>query len=135
MVGPSGITTHLISHIMVNPAKHSSVIILWTPTDNQGVYPGKAKDNSTTGTVLGSLPATSVRESTWSRTASSLQRKSPGTKDTDVAKHYKNKIQDAVWRGNITINEVSFTRVPETTYSIEQVEQLLGNLQLSHNSD
>ena len=47
-------------------------------------------------------------------------------KDTDMAKHYKNEIQDVVWRGKITINEVSFTRVLETTYSIEQMEQLLG---------
>ena len=51
-------------------------------------------------------------------------------KDTDMAKCYKNKIWDAVQRGNITINEVSFTRIPEMTYSIEQMEQLLRNLQL-----
>ena len=56
-------------------------------------------------------------------------------KGTDVAKHYKNKIQDVVWRGNITINEASFTRVPDMIYSIEQMEQLLGNLQLSDDSD
>ena len=49
-------------------------------------------------------------------------------KDTDVARHYKKKLRDAVQRGNITINEVSFTRTPETTYSMEQMEQLLGYL-------
>ena len=56
-------------------------------------------------------------------------------KDPEVAKHYKKKIWDAVWRGNITINEVSFTRAPEMTYSIEQTEKILGNLQLSDDSD
>ena len=51
-------------------------------------------------------------------------------KDTDMAKHYKNKIQEAVLRGNISINETSFTTVSEMTYSMEQMEQLLGSLQL-----
>ena len=51
-------------------------------------------------------------------------------KDTDLARCYKNKLRDAVWRGNITINEVSFARAPEMTYSMAQMEQLLGNLQL-----
>ena len=55
-------------------------------------------------------------------------------KDTDMVKHYKNKIYDAVWRGNITINEPSFVRVPDMTYSMKQMEHLLGNLQLD-NSD
>ena len=51
-------------------------------------------------------------------------------KDTDVAKHYQNKIQDAVQRGNLTINEASFARVPEMTYSMVKMEKLLGSLQL-----
>ena len=51
-------------------------------------------------------------------------------KDTDTAKHYKNKIWEAVQRGNITINEASFARALEITYYMEQMEQLLGNLQL-----
>ena len=55
-------------------------------------------------------------------------------KDTDMAKHYKNKIQDPAQRGNITINKASFPRVPETTYFIEQMEQPFGNLQLSSDS-
>ena len=71
--------TCLICHIMVNPTKHGSVIILGTPIDIQRVHSRKAKDNSTTSTVLGSLPVTTVWDSTWSRTASSLQRKSLGT--------------------------------------------------------
>ena len=50
--------------------------------------------------------------------------------DTDVARCYKNKLWDTVLWGNITINEASFTREPETTYSVAQMEQLLGNLQL-----
>ena len=49
-----------------------------------------------------------------------------------MAKHYKNKIWDAVWRGNITIDEASFARALEMTYSMEQMEQLLGNLQLDN---
>ena len=51
-----------------------------------------------------------------------------------MAKHYKNKIQDAVCRGNITINEGSFARALTIIYYVEQMEQLLGNLQLG-NSD
>ena len=51
-------------------------------------------------------------------------------KDTDMAKLYKNKTQDSVQRGNITINEASLTRAPEIPYSLGQTEQLLGNLQL-----
>ena len=38
-------------------------------------------------------------------------------------------------RGNITNKEASFTRVPEMTYSIEEMEQLLGNLQLKDDSN
>ena len=55
-------------------------------------------------------------------------------KDTDMAKLYKNKIWDTMWKGNITTHEASFTRVPERTYSIEQMEQLLGNLQLDNSN-
>ena len=43
------------------------------------IHSRKAKDNSTISTVLGSSPATTVRGSMWSMTASSLQRKSSGT--------------------------------------------------------
>ena len=51
-------------------------------------------------------------------------------KDTEVARLYKNKLQDTVQRGNITINEASFARALRTAYSMAQTEQLLGNLQL-----
>ena len=51
-------------------------------------------------------------------------------KDIDMARHYKNKLQDAVRRGNITINKASFAMTPEVSYSMEQTEQLLGKLQL-----
>ena len=51
-------------------------------------------------------------------------------KQKEMAKHYRNKIRDAVERDNITINGPPFTRAPEITYSIEQMEQVLGNLQL-----
>ena len=47
-----------------------------------------------------------------------------------MARQYKNKLQDAVQRGNITINEASYARAPEMAYSVAQMEQLLGNLQL-----
>ena len=51
-------------------------------------------------------------------------------KDTEVARWYKNKLRDAMQRGNMTINKPSFARAPETTNSVEQMEQLIGNLQL-----
>ena len=60
-----------------------------------------------------------VKETSWDK-----------QKDIDMARHYKNKLQDAVQRGSITISEVLFARAPETTYSVAQMEQLLGNLQL-----
>ena len=47
-----------------------------------------------------------------------------------MARQYKNKLRDAMQRGNITVNEASFAKAPETTYSMEQMEQLIGNLQL-----
>ena len=55
-------------------------------------------------------------------------------KDTAVARHYKNKVQDVVQRGNITINEVSFARTPVANYSVEQTEEILGNMQLDNSS-
>ena len=51
-------------------------------------------------------------------------------KDTEMARWYKIKLWDTMWRGNITINEASFARAPEMTYSVAQTEQLLGNLHL-----
>ena len=51
-------------------------------------------------------------------------------KDTEVGRWYKNKLRDAMQMGNITLNEASFSRVPGKTYSVEQTEQLIGNLQL-----
>ena len=50
--------------------------------------------------------------------------------DTEMARQYKSKLRDAVWRGNITVNEATFARAPDTAYSMEQMEQLIGNLQL-----
>ena len=55
-------------------------------------------------------------------------------KDTDVVRCYKNKLWDAVQRGNITINEASFARAPAVNCSMEQMEQLLRNLQLNDSS-
>ena len=52
-------------------------------------------------------------------------------KDTDITKQYKNKLEDTIQKGSITINEASFTRMPEMTCSMEQ---LLGNLQLSNSN-
>ena len=51
-------------------------------------------------------------------------------KDTEVARKYKNKLRDAMQRGNITVKEESFARAPGITYSMEQMEQLIRNLQL-----
>ena len=35
-------------------------------------------------------------------------------RDSNVAKQYKNKLQDAIQKSGITINEASFTRMPKT---------------------
>ena len=51
-------------------------------------------------------------------------------KDTEVARWYKNKLGDAMQRGNIIVNDASFARAPDTTYSVEQMEHLIRNLQL-----
>ena len=48
--------------------------------------------------------------------------------DTEMVRWYKRKLWDDVQRGNITINEASFARALEMTYSVAQMEQLLGNL-------
>ena len=64
---------------MVSPTQCSLIILSGTPIDIQGVHSRKAQDNSTTNTVLGSLHATTVRESIWSRTASSLLKRNLGT--------------------------------------------------------
>ena len=55
-------------------------------------------------------------------------------KDTEVVQQYKNILQDAMQIDNITIKEASFGRAPETAYSVEQMEQLLGNLQLDESN-
>ena len=63
-----------------------------------------------------------------------LKERSREQKDTDMARCYKKKIWDVVQRGNITINEMSMARALETTYSMEQMEQLLGNMQLDNSN-
>ena len=50
-------------------------------------------------------------------------------KTVDLAKKDKDKFRQATRKGNITVSEVS--SVPESTYSVEQGEQLLGNLRFS----
>ena len=122
---------------MVNPAKCSSVIISGTPTDNQGVHSRKAKDNSITSKVTGSLPVTSPRVSTWSRTVSSSQRKSPGKNKMTWKWPSITRTRPKTLCGGVKllINEASFTALPEMTCLIEQMEQLLGNLQLSDYSN
>ena len=52
-------------------------------------------------------------------------------KTADIAKKYKDKIRQAAKKGGITVNEAAFSYAQESTYSMEQVEQLLGNLQFS----
>ena len=63
-----------------------------------------------------------------------LALRSPMMMLTSLARQYKSKIRDTVQRGNITINEVSFARAPEMTYSMVQTEQLLGNLELDESN-
>ena len=50
-------------------------------------------------------------------------------KTTDLTTKYRDRFRQTTRKGNITVSEVS--SVPESTYSVEQVEQLLGNLKLS----
>ena len=52
-------------------------------------------------------------------------------KTTDLAKKYKDKIRQVAKKGNIMMNEAAFSNAQESNYSVEQVEQLLGNLQFS----
>ena len=52
-------------------------------------------------------------------------------KTADLAKKYKDKFRLAARRGNIMVNEAMLSSVPESTYSVEQAQQLLGNLRLS----
>ena len=54
-------------------------------------------------------------------------------KTEDPAKKYKDKIRQAAQKGSIMVNEAAFSDAQELTYSVEQVEQLLGNLQFSDN--
>ena len=60
-----------------------------------------------------------VKEKSWDK-----------QKDTEVARQSKNKLRETMQRGSITINKVSLARAPETPYSVAQMEQLIGNLQL-----
>ena len=52
-------------------------------------------------------------------------------KTTELAKKYKDNLRQAVKKGNITVTEVAFSNTQELTYSMEQAEQLLGNLHFS----
>ena len=52
-------------------------------------------------------------------------------KTMDHAKKYKDKIRQAAKRGNIKVNKAIFSNAQESTYSLEQTEQLLGSLQFS----
>ena len=52
-------------------------------------------------------------------------------KTADLIKTYKDKFRQAARNGNITVNEATLSSTQELTYSVEQVEQLLGNLKLS----
>ena len=50
-------------------------------------------------------------------------------KTVDLNKKYKNKFRRAAKNGSILLNEIA--SVPESTYPVEQAEQLLGTLGLS----
>ena len=52
-------------------------------------------------------------------------------KTTDLAKKYKDKLRQADMKGNITVKEAAFSYAQESTYSVEQAEQLLWNLDFS----
>ena len=131
MVRPPG-TTGLISQILVNPTQCGLILLSKTPIDIRGVHSRKAQDNSTTNTILGSLCATTVRWKHLVKDCVKLakEKSRDKQKNTDMARFYKKKLWDIVWKGNITINEASFDRAPGVSPSVEQMEQLLGNLQL-----
>ena len=50
-------------------------------------------------------------------------------KTVDLAKKYKSKLRQAAKNDSISVNEIA--SAPESTYQVEQVEQLLGTLRLS----
>ena len=50
-------------------------------------------------------------------------------KTMDLTKKYKDKLRQAVRKGNISVNKIA--SVPESTYPVEQTEQLIGSLGLS----
>ena len=52
-------------------------------------------------------------------------------KTADLARKYKDKFRQVARKGNIIVNEAMISSVPESTYLVEQAEQLLGNLRLS----
>ena len=49
----------------------------------------------------------------------------------DLAKKYKDKLRQAFREGNITVNKAVLSSTQELTYSMEQAEQLMGNLSFS----
>ena len=53
-------------------------------------------------------------------------------KTTDLARKYEDKLRQAVRKGITTVNEAAFSNTQELTYSMEQVEQLLGSLNFSN---
>ena len=49
-------------------------------------------------------------------------------KSADMFKKCKDKIMQQAKKENVSINEATFTMVQESTYSMEEAEQLLGNM-------
>ena len=53
-------------------------------------------------------------------------------KTTDIMQKCKDKIIKKARKDNVSINEATLLTSQESTYSVEQSKQLLGNMQLSH---
>ena len=62
----------------------------------------------------------------------SKDRTKNNLKTTDLVKKYMDKLRQAIRKGNITVNEATFSNAQELTYSMEQAEQLLVNLHFSN---
>ena len=121
----------LTAQIIINPAQCSFIIVSGKTISGKEVHLGKGQDSQPTSTVLRKYYATTVRGALKKDCVKLAKEKSRDKqKNTEVARQYKNKLRDTVQRGNITVNEVSFARVPDTTFYMEQMERLLGNLQL-----
>ena len=118
--------------IIINPAQNSFTILSEKTICSQGVCLGKAQGQPAYKCSPKKLLCYYCEGEHLIKDSFKLakERSQDKQKDTEVDQQYKNKLRDAVQRESITVNEALFAGAPETTYSVEQMEQLIGNLQL-----